>query len=207
MADRYKLNQDFEYIHTMTYLRRGDIIEYMRDLDSYVKVKPYGMVQIPASVVKKHTEVFELLPPHEENEYTQPSMLDHYAYMDSRIEPNIRSYAHSGGEEKLLQNGNYFMGKTKTRDVDMATRIIKMILLAIKTPFIHNIKIGDCYYSIPLFQESAIPVLYTYSKSLQDYCYRLMGNCFPADSDGESQARKWAENYQPALYYFLISKF
>jgi len=89
----------------------------------------------------------------------------------------------------------------------MATRIIKMILLAIKTPFIHNIKIGDCYYAIPLFQESAIPVLYTYSKSLQDYCYRLMGNCFPADSDGESQARKWAENYQPALYYFLISKF
>jgi hypothetical protein len=207
MADRYKLNQDFEYIHTMTYLRRGDIIEYMRDLDSYVKIKPYGMIQIPASVVKKHTEVFELLPPHEENEYTQPSMLDNYAYIDSRIESNIRSYAHSAGEEKLVQNGNYFMGKTKTRDVGMAARIIKMILLAIKTPFIHTMKKGDAYYAIPLFQESAQPILYTYDKNLQDYMYRLLGNCFPADSDGEAQARDWAEQNQPALYYFLNSKF
>lgn len=207
MADRYKLNQDFEYTHTMTFLRKGDVIEYMRDLDSYVKIKPYGMVQVPASVVRNYQHIFELLPPHEENEYTQPSMLDHYTYIDSRIESNVRSFSNSRGEIKLIQNGNYFMGKTKTRDAFMASGLIKMILLAIKSPFIHNLKKGDMYYAIPLFTENAQPTQYTYSKNLQDFFYRFIGNCFPPDNEGEEQVRIWAETYQPTLYYFLSSKF
>lgn len=207
MADRYKVNQDFEYTHTMTFLRKGDVIEYMRDLDSYVKIKPYGMVQVPASVVRNHKEVFELLPPHEENEYTQPSMLDHYTYIDSRIESNVRSFSNSSGEQKLIQHGNYFMGKTKTRDAFMASGLVKMILLAIKSPFIHTLKKGDSYYAIPLFTDSAIPTIYIHNKTLQDYFYRLIGNCFPADEDGEMQARTWSEKNQPILFYFLLSKF
>jgi hypothetical protein len=207
MADRYRLNDDFEYMHTMTFLRRGEVIEYMRDLDSYVKVKPYGMVQVPASVVRAHSDVFELLPPHEENEFTQPSMLDTYAYIDSRIEPKMRSYSNSNGEIHLIQNGNYFMGKTKTRDVKMATRLIKMVLLALKTPFIHSLKRGDEYYAIPLFEENSTPRIYQYHQTGQDIFYRLIGNCFPADTDGQAQARQFAQEYQPVLYYFFISKF
>ena len=207
MADRYKLNDDFEHVHTMTFLRRGEVIEYMRDLDSYVKVKPYGMVQVPASIVRSHTDIFELLPPHEENEYTQPSMLDNYAYLDPRIEPKLRNYSGSQGEAKLIQNGNYFMGKTKTRDVKMAARLIRMILLALKTPFLHTISKGDSYYAIPLFEANALPKKYQYSQSLQDIFYRLIGNCFPADATGQVQARQFAETYQPVLYYFFISKF
>lgn len=191
----------------MTFLRRGEVIEYMRDLHAYVKVKPYGMVQIPASIVQKHADIFELLPPHEESEFSIPGVLDKYVYVDPRLQPMTKKYSGANEEDKLIESGNYFMGKLRDRDASHAARLIKMILRAIKNEFARELAPNQEYYYVPLMTENETLALRTNTGEFEDTVNRLMGNCFPVSEEGKEQAQNWAHDIQPALFYFFKSKY
>ena len=207
MAHRYKLTQDFEQLDNMVFLKQGEIIEYMPDLHAYVKVRPYGVVQIPSSIVQRHPHMFELLPPEEKDEFTIPEVLDEYTYIDSRLNIQRRKYSNTHNEDELIANGNYFMGKMQVKDSSMASRILTMFLLAIKNKFARQIKEGDEYIYCPVFTQNVTSASKIYEDTFEDKMYRLIGNCFDLSSSGKDQAQLWGARYQPALYYFLQSKY
>lgn len=191
----------------MVFLKQGEVIEYMPDLHAYVKVKPYGVVQIPSSVVQRHPHMFELLAPEEQDEFSIPEVLDEYTYIDSRLDTQRRKYSDTHEEDKLIAHGNYFMGKMQVRDSAMAARILAMILIGIKNRFARKIKKGDEYTYCPIFTQNVTSATKVYEDSFEDKMYRLMGNCFAPSQAGREQSQLWAERYQPALYYFFQSKY
>ncbi len=207
MAHRYRLKQDFEQLDSMVFLKQGEVIEYMPDLHAYVKIKPYGVVQIPASVVQRHPHMFELLAPEEKSEFTIPEVLDEYTYIDSRLETQRRKFSDTHGEDRLIDNGNYFMGKMQVKDSSMAARLVIMILTGLKNRFSRQIKHGEEYSYCPLFTKNTTTNYKVFEGTLEDQMYRIMGNCFAPSESGREQALHWAETYQPALYYFFQSKY
>lgn len=207
MAHRYKLLKDFEHISTMTFLRKGDIVEYMRDLNVYFKVNSSGIIQIPANIVRKYDTIFELLPPQEDNDYSRPNVLSTYTYIDPRLLSNKKVYSGNNQEDLLVDNGNYFLGVEQLKDSQMASKLLKMILIGIKNKFGRELKLGDIYTYSPLFSENKTVATKLNENKLEDYVYRLMGNCFPEGVEGERLSRQWSHEYQPALFYFLKSKY
>lgn len=207
MAHQYRLLEDLEHEESMTFLKKGDVIEYMRDLHAYVKVKPYAMIQVPPRVVQKYPEKFQLIPPREADEFTKPTTLDEYTYIDSRLNPQTRSYSGNYNEVEVLNKGNYFMGSDALRDARMAARLMQMILLALKNQFARKLHSGEAYYFSPLFKSNTLVERRTNQDQREDHLNRLIGNCFPVTLEGEQQARQWSETYQPVLYYFLRYKY
>jgi len=191
----------------MTFLRKGDVVEYMRDLNVYFKVNSTGISQIPANVVRKYSDIFELLPPTEDNEYSKPNLLSTYTYIDPRLLPTKKIYSGNNQEDLLVDNGNYFLGVHQIKDAEMATKLLKMLLLGIKNQFARTLKLGDTYTYSPLFSENKTIATKVNDNKLEDYLYRLTGNCFPEGVEGERLARQWSHEYQPALFYFLKNKY
>jgi len=207
MAHRYKLLKDFEHISTMTFLRKGDVVEYMRDLNVYFKVNSSGIIQIPANIVRKYDSVFQLLPPQEDNEYSKPNVLSSYTYIDPRLISTKKVYSSNNQEDLLVENGNYFLGSQQFKDSQMASKLIKMILIGIKNQFSRELKNGDSYTYAPVFLENITISTRVNENKLEDYIYRMIGNCFPEGVEGERLARQWSHEYQPALFYFLQNKY
>ena len=99
------------------------------------------------------------------------------------------------------------MGSQQFKDSQMASKLIKMILIGIKNQFSRELKNGDSYTYAPLFLENITISTRVNENKLEDYIYRMIGNCFPEGVEGERLARQWSHEYQPALFYFLQNKY